>query len=183
MEDKVPGLNEIMPPGGNKPGKAPAPMPSTPRPAPRTAPAAEPAPQAAASPAAPPQPGAQTQPPPATSASSAAAGSFDLNQPTIVDILYLSAPFFGITGVVGLVLAYVWRSEKPHGWEATHYTYLIRGFWIWFAGFVIGFLTLVVFIGIFILIAAYALIVVRAVLSIIRAQKQEPMPEPETWLA
>ena len=62
-------------------------------------------------------------------------------------MLYLSALALGITGVVGVVLAYVWRSEQPDGWEASHYTYLIRGFWLWLAGCVVGILLLVVVIG------------------------------------
>ena len=81
-------------------------------------------------------------------------------------MLYLSALALGITGVVGVVLAYVWRSEQPNGWEASHYTYLIRGFWLWLAGCVVGMLLLVVVIGVFILLAAFALIVIRAILSI-----------------
>ena len=126
---------------------------------------------------------AQPAPPPAAGTPPpAAASSFELNQPTIVAGLYLLAPFVGITGLIGLVLAYVWRSEKPDSWEASHYTYLIRGFWIWFAACVIGFPLLVIFIGLFVLLAGFALVIVRAVLSIIRAQKREPMPEPETWL-
>jgi len=64
--------------------------------------------------AAPPRP-ADGQPP-------ATASSFDFNQPTIVAVLYLVGPFIGISGLIGLVLAYVWRSEKPDSWEATHYT-------------------------------------------------------------
>ncbi len=188
MEEKIPGLNEILPPGGKK-AKAPV----QPQPAPRAAPDAQPAaPQSAAAPPAASQPADSRPASPAPSpqpleqqlsnAATAVASSFDFNQPTIVAALFLSAPFFGVTGLIGLVLAYVWRSEKPHGWEATHYTYLIRGFWIWFAGFAIGFVLTFVVIGIFIILAAYALIMVRGVLSIMRAQKQEPMPEPETWL-
>ncbi len=124
--------------------------------------------------AAPPRP-ADGQPP-------ATASSFDFNQPTIVAVLYLVGPFIGISGLIGLVLAYVWRSEKPDSWEATHYTYLIRGFWIWLVATILGFLLLFVLVGLFVLLAAFAFIIVRAVMSIIRAQKHEPMPEPETWL-
>lgn len=127
-------------------------------------------------------PPAQPSPQPAANGAPAAASSFDFNQPTIVAVLYLVAPFVGVSGLVGLVLAYVWRSEKPDSWEATHYTYLIRGFWIWFGATVLGFLLLFVLIGLLVLVAAFAFIIVRAVMSIVRAQKHEPMPEPESWL-
>lgn len=190
--EEIPGLNEIMPPGGKK--KA---APAQPQPAPRSAPEAQPAapqpipaqpaaappPASAARPASPaPAPQAASQSAPGQSTPTATV-STDINQPTIVAALFLSAPFFGVTGLIGLVLAYVWRGENPHGWEATHYTYMIRGFWLWFVGFIVGFILTFVIIGIFVILAAYALIIVRGVLSLMRALKQEPMPDPETWLA
>ena len=37
---------------------------------------------------------------------------FDLNKPTIIAILYLTAFLVGITGIVGIVLAFVWKGES-----------------------------------------------------------------------
>jgi uncharacterized membrane protein len=111
-------------------------------------------------------------------------GGFDFNYPTIVSLLYLSSFLLGITSLVGVVLAYVWKGEAGRApWEASHYQYLINTFWIGLAGSIIGFLTLILVVGAFILLAAMALVVVRCVLSLIRAQKHEPMPNPGTWLA
>lgn len=122
-----------------------------------------------------------TPPPPPPSAPQ---GGFDFNYPTIVSLLYLSSFLLGITSLVGLVLAYVWKGESGREpWEASHYQYLINTFWIGFVGSIIGFLTLILVVGAFILLAVMALVVVRCVLSLIRAQKHEPMPNPSTWLA
>jgi len=57
-----------------------------------------------------------------------------LYRPIIVAILYLANLFTGFTVLIGLILAYVWRNdEATTEWELSHYTYLIRTFWIGFA--------------------------------------------------
>lgn len=126
---------------------------------------------------------APTPPPPPTPPSPPQ-GGFDFNYPTIVSLLYLSSFLLGITMLVGVVLAYVWKGESGRDpWEASHYQYLINTFWIGLAGSIIGFLTLILVVGAFILLGVMALVVVRCVLSLLRAQKHEPMPNPGTWLA
>lgn len=105
---------------------------------------------------------------------------FDLNKPTIVALLYLVSWFGGVTGIVGVVLAFVWKGEA-RGWEESHFTYLINTFWIGLIGTVIGIILTFVLIGLPILLAVAVLVLVRTVLSLINAQKQLPMPEPDTW--
>lgn len=123
-----------------------------------------------------------TPPPPAPP--SAPQGGFDFNYPTIVALLYISSLVVGVTGIVGVVLAYVWKGEANRApWEASHFQYLINTFWIGLIGSIIGFLTLILVVGVFIWLAAIVLVIVRSVLSLIRAQKHEPMPNPGTWLA
>jgi uncharacterized membrane protein len=41
----------------------------------------------------------------------------------------LMAPLFGIVGIIGIILAYVKRSEATGTWLASHYRWLIRTFW------------------------------------------------------
>ncbi len=108
---------------------------------------------------------------------------FDFNQPTIVSLLYLSSFILGITAIVGVVLAYVWRNEGREEWEYSHYDYLIRTFWIGLIGGIVSVLLMIVLIGFLLLPAICVLVVVRCVLSLLRAQKKEPMPNPDTWLA
>ena len=124
-----------------------------------------------------------TPTPPPPTPPSAPQGGFDFNYPTIVSLLYLASFFTGITGLVGVVLAYVWKGESRDPWEASHYQYLINTFWIGLVGSILGFILMFVLIGIPILLGVMALMVVRSVLSLIRAQKREPMPNPGTWLA
>lgn len=113
----------------------------------------------------------------------AQSSGFDFNHPTIISLLYLASFVTGITAIVGVVLAYVWRGESREPWEASHYQYLINTFWIGLVGSIIGFVLLIVLVGVFVLLAVMALMVVRSVLSMVRAQKREPMPNPGTWLA
>jgi uncharacterized membrane protein len=109
-------------------------------------------------------------------------GGFDLNRPTIISLLYLSSFILGITGIVGLVLAFVWKGEPHEAWVGTHYQYLINTFWIGLAGSIIGVILTLVLIGILVLFAVAALVIVRCVMSLINAQKQQPMPNPGSWL-
>lgn len=106
-----------------------------------------------------------------------------MNRPTIVALLYLASCFVGATGIIGVVLAYVWRGEAQGSWEESHLTYLINTFWIGFIGSIISFFLLFVLIGILTWIAVGVLVVVRSVLSLVGAQRQMPMPNPGslTW--
>jgi uncharacterized membrane protein len=121
------------------------------------------------------QPG-PTPPPAATS-------GFDMNRPTIISLLYLASTVLGITALVGVVLAYVWKAEPQAEWETSHYQYLINTFWIFLVGMVVGAVLAIVLIGFAIMLAVFVLVVVRSILSLINAQKQQPMPNPATLLA
>jgi uncharacterized membrane protein len=105
---------------------------------------------------------------------------FDLNRPTIVDLLYLASIITGVTAIIGIVLAYVWKNDSHEPWEATHYIYQIRTFWIGLAGTVIGLILLVILIGGLILLGTGIWVLVRTALSLVNAQKRAPMPNPET---
>lgn len=119
-----------------------------------------------------------TEPVPPASGS----GGFDFNRPTIVALLYLGSFFVGVTALIGVVLAYVWKGEAAGNWEESHLRYLIRTFWIGLLGSVAGLLLAVVLIGFVILAGVAVLVIVRCVLSLVNAQKQAPMPRPDSWL-
>lgn len=109
-------------------------------------------------------------------------GNFEFNRPTIVGLLYAGSYLTGLSGVIGLVLAYVWKGEPHEPWEATHYTYLIRSFWIGLAAIIVGVFTLLIGIGFLLLGGVGIWFLVRLVLSLVNAQKRQPMPSPETYL-
>ena len=112
----------------------------------------------------------------------AAAGGFDFNQPTIIGLLYIASFVTGITAIVGVILAYSWKGQPKAEWEASHYHYLIRTFWLGLIGSVVGFVLLIVLIGMFVMMAVAAWVLVRSVMSLINAQKHQPMPNPDSWL-
>jgi uncharacterized membrane protein len=121
--------------------------------------------------------------PPSTSQPGASA-SFELDQPSIISVLYLASFLTGgITAIVGVVLAYVWKDEPKAEWEVSHYQYLINTFWIALVGFFVGFILVFVLIGLLVLPAVMVLLVVRNVLVLVNAQKKQPMPNPGTLLA
>ena len=111
----------------------------------------------------------------------ASLASFEFNRPTIVSLLYLASFLLGITALVGVVLAYVWRGERHEAWESSHYPYLIRTFWIGLIGALVSILLMLVLIGFVLIVAVLVLVVVRCVLSLVNAQKRRPMPNPESW--
>lgn len=128
----------------------------------------------------PPQ-GAPAAPPPPSQPAPVAGFSF--NRPTVVSLLYLASCVLMVSGIVGLVLAYVWRNEPHEEWESSHYTYLVRTFWLGLAGAVVSALLMLVLIGFILIFAVGVWVIVRCVLSLVNAQKRQPMPNPETWLA
>lgn len=109
-------------------------------------------------------------------------GGFDFNQPTIISLCYLASFVTGITGLVGIVLAHVWSGESKGDWTASHFSYLIRTFWFGFLGFIIAGVLSVVLIGFLLMPLIAVWVGVRSVMSLIKAQKQEPMPDPQTLL-
>ncbi len=109
-------------------------------------------------------------------------GGFEFNRPTIIGLLFAASYVTGITAIIGVVLAYVWKGESHLPWEGTHYTYLIRTFWIGVVASVLGVITLLIGVGFLILLAVGVWGLVRTVMSLINAQKREPMKDPETLL-
>jgi uncharacterized membrane protein len=131
------------------------------------------------------QPSATPPPPPpsGTAGTAPSTTGFDFNQPTILSLLYISSFLLGITALVAVVLAYVWKDQPQAEWEVSHYRYHIRTFWMALIGSAVSFVLIFVLIGIFTWLAVAVLVVVRSVLSLINAQKREAMPKPDTWLA
>ena len=99
----------------------------------------------------------------------------------ITYILYLVSLAVGITAIVGVIIAYVSRSEAPE-WVATHYRMQIRTFWIGLLYGLISFVTAFILIGF--LLALFTLIwwIVRCARGLQRVSRGEPYDNPATWL-
>ena len=103
------------------------------------------------------------------------------NNVNLIYILYLAAFVVGLTGLVGLVFAYLNRG-KSAPWVDSHYTYQIRTFWI---GMLYSFICVVLaFVGIgFLLMFLVAVwVIIRCVKGLQASSKKEPIADPETWL-
>ena len=103
------------------------------------------------------------------------------NNVRLVYILYLVSFVIGITCIVGLVFAYMNRS-KAAPWLQTHYTYLIRTFWIGVLAFFISLVLTIILVGIPLMIAIAVWVIVRCVIGLQKVSRNEPIEDPETWL-
>ena len=117
-----------------------------------------------------------------TSREVAPSSGFDFNQPTIVSLCFIASFFTGITGLVGIVLAHVWQGDNQESWADSHFSYLIRTFWFGFLGMIIAGVLSIVLIGFPMMPVIAVWVGVRSILSLIKAQRQEPMPDPKTLL-
>lgn len=98
----------------------------------------------------------------------------------VVYCLYLVSFVVGLTGIVGLIMAYVNRGKGP-AWVDTHYTYAIRTFWIGLLYALISSILMVAFIGIILIFGVAIWIVVRCVIGLQKASAGEPIARPESW--
>ena len=115
----------------------------------------------------------------------APASSFDFNQPTIVALLYIISIVTGLTMLVGVVLAYVWKDDVPGNWETSHMRFHIRSFWIGLVLAIIAVVPTILTLGLagFILYPVLVLwLGIRSVRALLAAQKREPVADVETWL-
>ena len=99
----------------------------------------------------------------------------------VIYILYLVSFVVGITAIAGIVIAYINRG-KAGGWVESHYTYLIRTFWI---GLLYGFVAVILMmllIGFLLLVAVAVWIIVRCIIGLQAAGRGEPIKNPESWM-
>lgn len=99
----------------------------------------------------------------------------------LIYILYLASFFVGLTGIIGLVIAYLNR-DKAGGYVETHYTWLIRTFWIGLLFSLISALLMFVGIGFLLFFAVAIWVVVRLVKGLMALGKSQPIPDPQSWL-
>ncbi|SMH39860.1 DUF4870 family protein [Mesorhizobium australicum] len=99
----------------------------------------------------------------------------------IVYFLYIAGMFIPILPLVGLIMAYINRG-KAGGWVDTHYTYLIRTFWIGLLYGAIAVILMMLLIGFLLLVAVAVWIIVRCIVGLQAAGRGEPVKNPESWL-
>ncbi|EDQ34960.1 putative membrane protein [Hoeflea phototrophica DFL-43] len=99
----------------------------------------------------------------------------------VIYILYLASFVIGITGLVGIVLAYLNRG-KSAPWLESHYTWAIRTFWIGLLGSFISFVLFFLVIGMFTIILVAIWFIVRIVVGLQKLGRNEPIADPQSWL-
>lgn len=99
----------------------------------------------------------------------------------IVYILYLVGIIFGITGIVGVVMAYINKGDAPD-WLKTHYQFQIRTFWIGALYMILGILLSLVIIGYFVLLFWIVWLIIRCVKGMKSLELKEAHPNPTGWM-
>ena len=120
-----------------------------------------------------PPPTAPTPPP-------AAAASDERQIALAIYILYLIPFAFGVTHLVGLVLAYVNRDTAPD-WLKSHYSFQIRTFWLGLLYFVIACISCLLLIGFVLVPLVIIWFIIRCALGLNHLMKNQAYPTPESW--
>ncbi|MGB1109661.1 MAG: DUF4870 family protein [Gammaproteobacteria bacterium] len=98
-----------------------------------------------------------------------------------VYILYLVSTIFGITGVIGVIMAYINQSDAPERLR-THYQFQIRTFWIGALYMLTGLLLTVVLIGYVVLLFWLIWLIVRCVKGLKLLDQKAAHPNPRGWM-
>ncbi len=95
-------------------------------------------------------------------------------------MLYLVGIMIGITSLIGVIVAYINRSDSPE-WLQTHYRFQIRTFWIGLGYFILGWILTGIAIGWLVLLFWLAWMIIRCAKGIKYLDRYEPYPNPTTW--
>jgi len=99
----------------------------------------------------------------------------------IVYILYLVGIVIGITGLIGVIIAYVNRNDAPD-WLETHYQFQIRTFWIGILYMLIGTILTVILVGYLVYLFVVIWLIVRCIKGLKSLDTKEACPDPAGWL-
>ena len=99
---------------------------------------------------------------------------------TIIYVLYLAGLMVGVTAVIGVVMAYLYRGGAPP-WLGTHFHFQIRTFWIGLFFAFIGGITTWLLIGWLILAFEVIWVVLRCAKGLKLVGEGAPVPNPMTW--
>jgi|GEM_PF-462203 len=104
-----------------------------------------------------------------------------LAMPRLTYALYAIASISGFPMLIGLILAYVARSEASP-WLHSHYTFLIRTFWGGLLLILVGVLTFVFGVGMFMLWVLPLWYVIRIVRGWVLLENNQFIPNPKSLL-
>lgn len=85
-------------------------------------------------------------------------------------------------GLIGVIIAYLKRSDARGTLWETHITYIIRTFWLGVLGLIIGGATSFIGVGVLVLFVVGLWWLIRSINSLLKAINNEPIRDPETFL-
>lgn len=94
--------------------------------------------------------------------------------------LLLASVLTGVTAIIALIVAYVYRDDSPD-WLRSHYDFQIRTFWIGCLYMIVGVLTSFILVGVVVLIVATIWLIVRCVKGIKTLDQQLSHPDSRSW--
>ncbi len=95
--------------------------------------------------------------------------------------LYIASFLVGITGLVGVVFAYLNRGRAV-AWLQSHYTYQIRTFWIGLLYALVSAILVFVGIGVVLFFLLTVWVIARCIKGLQQVSRGEPIARPGTWL-
>ena len=104
-----------------------------------------------------------------------------LSLKNITQIVYICQTlsfFFGITGVVGIILNYLKFKDVKNTWLESHFIWQIRTFWIALLGLFAGFILTFLLIGFLIFPATLVWTIYRAVKGYLLLDENKPIENP-----
>ncbi|EKV32494.1 putative transmembrane protein [Caenispirillum salinarum AK4] len=96
----------------------------------------------------------------------------------VIYALYGVAIIFGITSIVGVIMAHIKSGDARDTIYASHMSWLIRTFWISFAGGLIGSMLTLVGIGFLVLLAVAIWYIYRIVVGFLKLNDGKAIENP-----
>jgi uncharacterized membrane protein len=104
----------------------------------------------------------------------------DTNMAKVIYVLYLIGLVAGVTAIVGVVMAYVYRDNAPD-WLRTHYDLQIRTFWMALLYALISGVLCLILIGFLLFIVLAIWWIVRCVKGLKYLEQRAAYPDHLTW--
>lgn len=98
----------------------------------------------------------------------------------IVYVLYLIGLVTGITIIVGVVMAYIYKDDSPE-WLRTHYESQIRVFWIGLLYSIVATLLIFVLIGFLLYFVIAVWWIVRCIKGLKYLDQRQAYPDHQSW--
>ena len=98
----------------------------------------------------------------------------------IVYVLYLIGLVTGVTIIVGVVMAYIYKDDSPE-WLRTHYESQIRIFWIGILYSIIATILVFVLIGFLLYLVIAVWWIVRCVKGLKYLDQRQAYPDHQSW--